>query len=46
MGGQGELGGRFPVSCSLLGPLTWLLISGGAVQVGKEISAGDRTAVH
>lgn len=29
-----------------LGPLTWLLIPGGAVQVGKRTSAGDRGAVH
>lgn len=29
-----------------LGPLTWLLIPWGGVQMGKEISAENRMAVH
>lgn len=43
MGGSGELHRGIPASWSLLGPLTWLLIPGGGVQVGKDTSAGDRT---
>lgn len=31
----------FPVLWSLLGPLTWLLIPRGGVQVGKKMPAGD-----
>ena len=29
-----------------LGPLTWLLIPGGGVQAGKDISAGTKTDFH
>ena len=46
MSDQGELVGGIFCRWSPLGPLTRLLIPGGAVQAGKEISAGDRTAVH
>ena len=46
MSDQGELAGGISCRWSLLGPLTWLLIPGGAVQAGKAISAGDGTAVH
>lgn len=44
----GEMGRLFQeISCPwVCVPLTWLLIPGGGIQVGKETSVGDRTVVH
>ena len=45
---MGEMGRLFQeISCPwVCVPLTWLLIPGGGIQVGKETSVGDRTVVH